>query len=113
VRAEVSSPPKELEVINSWIKNLIEDMGMNILYGPFSMNCDLKDNEGITAGAILSTSHCIVHTWDACSPAIMQLDIYTCSELDLNLVWDKLEQFDPIKIDYKFLDRENGLKEIT
>jgi len=112
VRAEVSTPPKQLDEIKTWLRNLIQDMGMEILYGPFAMDCALEDNEGITAGAILSTSHCVLHTWDACEPAIMQLDIYTCSKLELDLVWNYLEQFKPIKVDYKFLDRETGLVEI-
>jgi S-adenosylmethionine/arginine decarboxylase-like enzyme len=111
-RAEIQHPPKNLEEVNDWLKDLIQDMGMNILFGPFSMSCDLENNEGITAGCILSTSHCVLHTWDACTPAVMQLDIYTCSKLNLDLVWSKLEQFGPRKIDYKFLDRETGLVEI-
>jgi S-adenosylmethionine/arginine decarboxylase-like enzyme len=111
-RAEVSAPPKNLQEVNTWLTDLIQEMGMNILHGPFSMSCDLENNEGITAGCILSTSHCVLHTWDACSPAILQLDIYTCSKLNLDMVWDKLETFKPLKIDYKFLDRETGLVEI-
>lgn len=112
VRAEVDNPPQNLDEIKTWLKGLIKDMGMEILYGPFAMDCDLQDNEGITAGAILSTSHCVLHTWDACNPAIMQLDIYTCSELNLDLVWDYMSRFEPTKVDYKFLDRETGLVEI-
>lgn len=112
VRAEIDNPSRDLEQIKTWLKTLVEDMGMHILYGPFAMDCDLEDNEGVTAGCILSTSHCVLHTWDECSPAVMQLDIYTCSTLDLDLVWKALEPFQPTKIDYKFLDRENGLEEI-
>lgn len=112
VRAEINQPTRDLEEIKDWMRFLVEDMGMNILYGPFAMACDLEDNEGITAGCVLSTSHCMLHTWDKCKPAILQLDIYTCSELDLKVVWDALEPFEPIKIDYKFLDRETGLIEI-
>jgi len=40
------------------------------------------------------------------------LDVYTCGELDTNVVFDFLKQFDPVKIDYKYLDRETGLQEI-
>jgi S-adenosylmethionine/arginine decarboxylase-like enzyme len=37
----------------------------------------------------------------------MQLDVYTCGELDTRIVFDALDKFDPVKIDFKYLDREN------
>ena len=36
----------------------------------------------------------------------MQLDVYTCSHLDPTIVFNWLEQFKPIKIDHKYIDRE-------
>ena len=113
VRGELNKPPFELTQIENWLKQLVSDLGMNILYGPFAMRCDLENNEGITAGCVLSTSHCMVHTWDKVSPPIMQLDIYTCSDLDLNIAWKALDIFEPTKVEYKFLDREHSLIEIT
>ena len=53
-----------------------------------------------------------MHTWDECEPAMIQLDVYTCGELNTDVVFDFLKQFDPVKIDYKYLDRETGLREI-
>ena len=112
VRAEVNSPPFDETRIVVWLKKLVDDLGMNILYGPFAMRCDLEDNEGYTAGCVLSTSHCMLHTWDASNPAIMQLDIYTCSDLDLNVAWRAIKEFEPSKVEYKFLDRELSLIEL-
>jgi S-adenosylmethionine/arginine decarboxylase-like enzyme len=86
---------------------------MQILYGPFAMYCELEHNEGMTAGCILSTSHCVLHTWDRGETPILQLDIYTCSDLDLEYVWKAIEFFGPTKVEYKFLDREHGLVEIS
>jgi len=53
-----------------------------------------------------------MHTWDENDPSMLQLDVYTCGPLNTDVVFDFLKQFDPIKIDYKYLDRENDLKEI-
>jgi S-adenosylmethionine/arginine decarboxylase-like enzyme len=113
VRAEIESPPFETGPVEDWLRKLISDLGMNVLYGPFAMYCDLEHNEGMTAGCILSTSHCVLHTWDKCEPAILQLDLYTCSDLDPAMIHEAIEIFKPTKIEQKFLDREHGLVEIT
>lgn len=113
VRAEITNPPFDVTEIKSWLEKLVSDLGMNILYGPFAMYCELEHNEGMTAGCILSTSHCMLHTWDRCEVPILQLDVYTCSALDLDLIWKSIEVFNPVKVEYKFLDRETGLHEIS
>ena len=45
----------------------------------------------------------------ATSPALIQLDVYTCGELDKDKVFDALERWDPVKVEYKYLDREKEL----
>ncbi len=109
VRAEVDNPPFDPAQIIEWLTLLVSDLGMNILYGPFAMYCDLENNEGMTAGCVLSTSHCMLHSWDQIAKPIIQLDIYTCSDLDLNIAWKAMEIFQPTKVEYKFLDREHSL----
>ena len=60
-----------------------------------------------TCVTIIETSHVAIHIWDEQSPKLMQLDVYTCGELDTQIVFDALDKFDPVKIDFKYLDREN------
>ena len=43
----------------------------------------------------------------------MQLDVYTCGDFNTDLIFEELIQFEPIKIEYKYLDREKELKEIN
>jgi S-adenosylmethionine/arginine decarboxylase-like enzyme len=43
---------------------------------------------------------------------MIQLDVYTCGVFDPNIVFDWLQKYNPTKIDFKYLDRENGLTEI-
>ena len=64
----------------------------------------MEGNRGITCVTIIETSHVAIHIWDEQSPALLQLDVYTCSDLNKNIVFDALKQFDPVKIDHKYLD---------
>lgn len=112
VRAEVSNPPRYEENIVDWTKNLIRDIGMKIMMGPYAKYCTLVGNKGYTCITVIETSHVAIHIWDEPSPKLIQLDVYTCSDLDINTIFDALEKFDPVKIDYKYLDRESNLTEV-
>ena len=112
VRAEVKNPPKDETRAKEFLRELIEGINMKILFGPEARYVDVVGNRGLTCFAIIETSHVVMHTWDECNPAMIQLDVYTCGELDTNVVFDFLQQFDVIKMDYKFLDRETDLHEI-
>jgi S-adenosylmethionine/arginine decarboxylase-like enzyme len=112
VRATISNPISDTEQISKWILNLVEVIKMKILHGPVSVYCDKEGNQGITAFAIIETSHIVLHTWDETEPATLQLDVYTCSELEIDIVFKSLSIFQPITVDYKFLDREQGFVDI-
>ena len=107
IRAEVSNPPQCEQTIVDWAENLIRDIGMKIMMGPYAKYCTMPGNKGFTCVTIIETSHVAIHIWDEQSPKLMQLDVYTCGELDTRIVFDALDKFDPVKIDFKYLDREN------
>ena len=109
VRSEVNNPPNKEADIVKWAKTLIEKIGMKIMMGPYAKYCEMEGNRGITCVTIIETSHVAIHVWDEQSPALLQLDVYTCSDLNKNIVFDALKQFDPVKTDYKYLDREFNL----
>ena len=77
--------------------------------GPYAVYSDMVGNRGLTAVTIIETSHIAMHVWDEVDPALMQLDVYTCSTLDIEDVFDALEEFGPTKIEYKYIDREHDL----
>jgi S-adenosylmethionine/arginine decarboxylase-like enzyme len=55
-----------------------------------------------------------MHVWDEVEPALMQFDVYTCGQLNPENIIEKIKNdFNISKIEYKFLDREQDLKEIT
>jgi S-adenosylmethionine/arginine decarboxylase-like enzyme len=112
IRAEINDPPQDPEMISAWMKDLVEEIDMKILMGPYSTYCDVEGNRGITSVTIIETSHIALHTWDEVDPALLQLDVYTCSTLDPYEVIEAIAEFDPIKIEMKYLDREHNLVEL-
>jgi S-adenosylmethionine/arginine decarboxylase-like enzyme len=113
VRAVIANHISDTDTISNWISNLVESIHMKLLHGPVSVYCDKIGNQGITSFAIIETSHIALHTWDETNPATLQLDVYTCSDLEIDTVFKALSVFQPITLDYKFLDREQGFVEIT
>ena len=112
IRAELDNPPKDVKRIQEWMKDLVEEIDMKILLGPYAVYCNMGGNRGLTVVTVIEMSHIAMHVWDEDSPALMQLDVYTCSTLDPYEVIESLKEFEPVKIEMKYLDREHGLLEI-
>ena len=87
IRAEVLNPPNEEEQASNQVKDLIEQIGMKILMGPYAKYCTMVGNRGLTVAAIIETSHVVMHVWDENAPALIQLDVYTCGPFDKNIVF--------------------------
>ena len=109
VRAELKNPPYLPDDIKQWMRELVDLIGMNILMGPYAIYSDMEGNAGLTAVTIIETSHIAMHVWDEVEPALMQLDVYTCSTLNIDDVFKAIEEFEPVKVEYKYIDRENSL----
>lgn len=107
VRAEVDNPPKDVKQMEDWLRALVDSLGMKILIGPFGAYSEMIGNRGLTIGAIIETSHVVLHAWDEEYPYMMQLDVYSCSEVDPDIIWAAMEQFEPTHIDHKFLNRKD------
>lgn len=111
VRAELDNCPSDPTWVNDWLVNLVERIGMKILAGPIVARVDnVPGNIGCTGVVVIETSHCAVHFWE--ETGLMQLDVYTCGALNKELIFELMEPMNPIKMDYKFLDREHGLVDI-
>jgi len=109
VRAELMNPPQCDVEIQDWMKKLVDTIGMKILMGPYAIYSDMVGNRGLTAVTIIETSHIAMHVWDEVDPALMQLDVYTCSTLNIQDVFEALNDFSPVDVQYKYIDREHGL----
>ena len=115
IRTEVNNPPKDPEIIKEWLRELVSEIGMKLLdieHNPISGYVSKEGNEGLTAVCIIETSHIAMHVWDALEPALMQVDVYTCSTLDPKIVFDKLNDFDVVTAQYLLLDREHVLEQL-
>jgi len=113
VRAEVNKPMVCPEKVSKeWMPALIDRIGMKILMGPYAVYSDMEGNRGLTAATIIETSHIVMHIWDEQSPAMVQLDVYTCGPLDPYDVVESLKIMDPVHIDMKYLDREHDLVDL-
>jgi S-adenosylmethionine/arginine decarboxylase-like enzyme len=112
IRAEVNKPPIDPAWATKWLTHLVQKIGMKILMGPYAAYCSVPGNAGLTAVVIIETSHIALHTWDEGDVGELQFDVYTCSSLNLDDIFEELEQFELQKLEYKFLNRERGLIEV-
>lgn len=112
IRIEAKNPPQEHE-LKDWIIDLVDKIGMKILAGPISADITtIEGNKGPTCVCIIETSHIACHVWNEPDPALIQLDVYTCGPFDPNAVLEHIQVWEPVKVEYKYLDREHGLNEI-
>lgn len=109
-RAEVLNPPKEIPLIEQWMRDMVKSIGMKELAPPRAVYSDMIGNRGMTCDVLLNTSNACLHSWDECDPGLIMLDVFTCGKLDINIIFDKLTIFKPTKIEYLYLDRNKGLK---
>ena len=110
VRADVFNPPAKdnPQQLEQWFKDLIESINMKILTGPYVVYCDMVGNRGFTGICAIETSHIALHMWDEGLPGRFELDVYTCSDLDEQVIFDKIKIFDPTNIQYLLIDRQEG-----
>jgi S-adenosylmethionine/arginine decarboxylase-like enzyme len=103
------NPPVNEAFISKWMENLVEEIGMKIIKGPFTAYVTKEGNRGLTAIVMIETSHIALHVWDETNPGMIQFDLYTCSTLPVGLVIKSLEDNLGLK-DYKHMviERETG-----
>ena len=110
IRATVKTPPTDVEFIKKWIQKLVKNINMKPLGDTVAVYVNKKGNKGLTCVQCIETSHIAFHSWDEDAPAVVQLDVYTCSSLNKQTVFDALEEFEPIAINYLTLDRANFIE---
>lgn len=107
VKAKISNPPKKEIVLIDWLKTLVNDIDMKILDGPYVKYLDIQGNRGITGIVVIETSHCSVHIWDETIPAIMQMDVYSCSNFETDKVINRINDFNMVGYQKMRIDRNN------
>jgi len=109
VNAKVKNPINTEQQGIDFLTNLVNQIDMKIIKGPFASYVDKDGNKGLTAIVMIETSHIAFHIWDEIDPALIQFDLYTCGQLELDKVVSIFkETFDLVEMDYILFDRENG-----
>lgn len=109
INAKVKNPMNTESAGIEFLTNLVKRINMKILKGPFAQYLDVEGNRGLTAMVMIETSHIAFHIWDEIDPGLLQMDIYTCGQLDKFDVLNAMnENFDIQDIEWVLFDRENG-----
>ena len=87
------TPFVDTDFTESWIRNLVDIIDMEILHEPIAVKCNEKDNEGISAFCLITTSHIALHSWEEKEPNLVQLDVYSCKKFNQHLIEDELKTF--------------------
>lgn len=111
IRGYANYAPTDTDEVIGWIDEFISFLGMKKLQGPFASYVDVIGNKGLTAVAMIETSHIAFHIWDEQNPALLQFDVYTCGSLNVEETLEKVSgYFDLCKYEYLVYDRENGFE---
>ena len=86
---------------------------MKIIKGPYASYVSKEGNRGITGVVMIETSHAAIHVWDEVNPALVQFDVYSCADFLIQDVLFQFKEMNPSKIEWKFMDRSEGLKVVN
>jgi len=111
INAKVENPIKNTEDAVQFLTRLVYAVQMKIVKGPYASYVEAEGNRGVTAAVMIETSHIAFHIWDEKDPALLQFDLYTCGELDEDIVLQHIDSAMSIKsMDWVLFDREQGFK---
>ena len=103
------TPPTDETFIKQWMEDLVKQIDMKIIQGPYTAYVTKEGNRGLTAIVMIETSHIALHVWDEDNPGMIQFDLYTCSTLPVQDVIDNLKLNLGLKdYSYMVIERENG-----
>ena len=112
IRSYVEEPFTETQDAKNWLRELVQKIGMKLLPngGPHSDYVEVEGNEGLTGVAMIETSHIAMHIWDKLDPPLLQMDVYSCADYEVDTIVDHLKVMKPISLEYMSIDRNDNLK---
>ncbi|CAA2141419.1 S-adenosylmethionine decarboxylase [Hyphomicrobium sp. ghe19] len=112
IRAEVDwwYHPHQDAQFTHWLENLIDTQNMKIMSGPHVAYCHRPMLEGWSGVVIIETSHVAIHVWDKTDPVLVQLDFYTCGQMNVTAIIEALKAFGLKNYETILLDREYQLE---
>lgn len=107
----VERPPTDPAIMNETLRALVREIDMEPLTEPFSVYCHQEGNRGLTAIALITTSHIAFHSWDEETPAMVEFDIFSCKQFDPNVVLEFVDRhFGTLGVSFILVDRSATLK---
>ena len=110
VTAHIKFPPVDAEIVDYWLRELVDKVDMKILFGPHTTYCETEGNVGVTGVVCIETSHASIHIWNEAEPPFLKFDLYSCKDFSSDVVIDHLNYFGLIDYEYMIIDRNNGIE---
>jgi S-adenosylmethionine/arginine decarboxylase-like enzyme len=108
INALVKRPIKQTHEAEKFLQNLVITIDMKPLIRPVVRYVETEGNRGMTGAILIETSHIAFHIWDEQEPAKLRFDLYTCGELNDELVQAYVDrQFGIISGHWMLYDRED------
>lgn len=112
VNGITNTPPTSKRDLKKWLSNLVHDIGMHKIGGPFVRYVKAPGNKGLTAVVMIETSHIALHIWEESDQPYFRFDLYTCGPLNHASVIKSVAKFmDSPKMEWAAYDRERGFEE--
>ena len=105
---DLQTPLRSAHLVIDWLLELVEKVGMKVLFGPNAVRCDTMGNEGVTGLVCIETSHASIHVWDSCDRMFFKADLYSCKDFDIQQVIEHCRVFGPVRVDYVVIDRNEA-----
>lgn len=107
IRAFVENPPVEESILNTWLTELVSDIGMKVVVPAKSKYVDAAGNEGLTGSINIETSHIAIHIWSKLNPAKIEMDVYSCSCFEIETILKKIDEWNLEKFHAMMIDRND------
>ena len=112
VNGITNTPPTSKRELKKWLRQLVHDIGMHRIGGPFVRYVNATGNKGLTAVVMIETSHIALHVWEEGEQPYFRFDLYTCGPLHHASVIRAVAKFmDSPKMEWCVYDRERGFEE--
>lgn len=113
LKVYINNPPKDPEIMNNWMLELVSDLNMEVAIPPKSAYVNIVGNRGLTGSINIMTSHCAYHIWDEEVPSRVEMDVYSCAAFPAETVIKKWNEFSIDKYHMMMIDRNEDRFQVT
>ena len=109
INGRTNTPPTSRLRTKAWLRELVLDIGMKRIGGPFVRYVRAEGNRGLTAVVMIETSHIALHVWEEGDKPYFRFDLYTCGPLHHKTVLGSVRKFLNVpEMEWIAYDREKG-----